>query len=515
MEIEDLPEELISGRGSAQQTKGWLRDIRIDISPKLLLARGATVESIIRTKLFEHIQFHFVDDLYALVRSEQTTESELLQVPCSKADIFKSTQLSFSEKRKLMKLLQFCLDYASLATSEEAKDTTVQPDRNPVEAVPSLDTSNKIEWKNESGLNVGRALLRPQNLPPEALSIKKKMAANEALTAREFLRTTFQLTDRLLSVICYCIALLNSEEELREIAVKDLLQRIIKYVSCIGRYSQRNIFITPEYGLTELCEGFCRVAAVHGATYVLRQAITGYEVDKETSRVRVSLHDGLATEPKRSLVVSAKHLVVKGEQEDTFSGATSATVREARFVGLAKTSLLESIGSFGTKPAFEGETKRSFLVIPPNAMSLRLDQFAVSEQLLHPYSIRVLEYDAISKQVPPGFFLLHLSTMIDETVSEEQVKALFSNTLMTLQHQAETTQHSVHWSCLWKSIFAINKVGEGRRAESVIESDSTEGMVFHLGSTLPSIDTEAFFEEASSVYRSRFPARELFEASRE
>lgn len=34
-----------------------------------------------------------------------------LQVPCSRADVFNSRQLTMVEKRMLMKFLTFCLDY--------------------------------------------------------------------------------------------------------------------------------------------------------------------------------------------------------------------------------------------------------------------------------------------------------------------------------------------------------------------------------------------------------------------
>lgn len=35
----------------------------------------------------------------------------ILQVPCSRADVFNSRQLTMVEKRMLMKFLTFCLDY--------------------------------------------------------------------------------------------------------------------------------------------------------------------------------------------------------------------------------------------------------------------------------------------------------------------------------------------------------------------------------------------------------------------
>ena len=51
-------------------------------------------------------------------------------------------------------------------------------------------------------------------------------------------------------------------------------------------------FLLPVYGGGELPQAFCRVAAVAGATYVLRQGIREFVVDKNTGRCNV-----LVTEP--------------------------------------------------------------------------------------------------------------------------------------------------------------------------------------------------------------------------
>lgn len=45
----------------------------------------------------------------------------LLQVPCSRADVFGSKQVSMIEKRMLMKLLTFCLDYENQPTEYEGE----------------------------------------------------------------------------------------------------------------------------------------------------------------------------------------------------------------------------------------------------------------------------------------------------------------------------------------------------------------------------------------------------------
>ena len=50
-------------------------------------------------------------------------------------------------------------------------------------------------------------------------------------------------------------------------------------------------FLLPVYGGGELPQAFCRVAAVAGATYVLRQGIREFVVDEDTGRCNALVTD--------------------------------------------------------------------------------------------------------------------------------------------------------------------------------------------------------------------------------
>lgn len=49
----------------------------------------------------------------------------LLQVPCSRADVFSSKKVSMLEKRMLMKFIQFCLNYETTPEAEEIKGNEI------------------------------------------------------------------------------------------------------------------------------------------------------------------------------------------------------------------------------------------------------------------------------------------------------------------------------------------------------------------------------------------------------
>jgi RAB protein geranylgeranyltransferase component A len=76
----------------------------------------------------------------------------LSRVPCSKGDVFATSLLSPLEKRRLMKFLQLTLDYA---TAQQQQQRNVFEDDS--------ETTVAVQSLNESHLNQGRSLARPQN----------------------------------------------------------------------------------------------------------------------------------------------------------------------------------------------------------------------------------------------------------------------------------------------------------------------------------------------------------------
>lgn len=59
---------------------------------------------------------------------------------------------------------------------------------------------------------------------------------------------------------------------------------LAQHAASMGRFGPgTGAFLTPLYGGSEMSQAFCRVAAVHGALYVLRQPIDALIMDPETA----------------------------------------------------------------------------------------------------------------------------------------------------------------------------------------------------------------------------------------
>ncbi|NXI03469.1 RAE1 geranylgeranyltransferase, partial [Pachycephala philippinensis] len=81
------------------------RRFNIDLVSKLLFSRGLLIDLLIKSNVSRYAEFKNATRVLAF------REGKVEQVPCSRADVFNSRQLTMVEKRMLMKFLTFCLDY--------------------------------------------------------------------------------------------------------------------------------------------------------------------------------------------------------------------------------------------------------------------------------------------------------------------------------------------------------------------------------------------------------------------
>ncbi|NXP73794.1 RAE1 geranylgeranyltransferase, partial [Ramphastos sulfuratus] len=81
------------------------RRFNIDLVSKLLFSRGLLIDLLIKSNVSRYAEFQNATRILAF------REGKVERVPCSRADVFNSKQLTMVEKRMLMKFLTFCLDY--------------------------------------------------------------------------------------------------------------------------------------------------------------------------------------------------------------------------------------------------------------------------------------------------------------------------------------------------------------------------------------------------------------------
>ncbi|XP_035989103.1 rab proteins geranylgeranyltransferase component A 1 isoform X1 [Fundulus heteroclitus] len=80
------------------------RRFNIDLVSKLLFSRGSLVDLLIKSNVSRYAEFKNVTRILTY------RHGNVEQVPCSRADVFASRQLSVVEKRKLMRFLTSCME---------------------------------------------------------------------------------------------------------------------------------------------------------------------------------------------------------------------------------------------------------------------------------------------------------------------------------------------------------------------------------------------------------------------
>ncbi|NXM76731.1 RAE2 geranylgeranyltransferase, partial [Serilophus lunatus] len=193
------------------------RRFNIDLVSKLLYSRGLLIDLLIKSNVSRYAEFKNATRVLAF------REGKVQQVPCSRADVFNSRQLTMVEKRMLMKFLTFCLDY------EEHPE----------------------EYQEHEGS-----------------------------TFAQFLQTR-KLTPSLQHFILHSIAMV-SETECRTL---EGLQATRKFLQCLGRYGNTP-FLFPLYGQGEIPQCFCRLCAVFGGIYCLRHPVRGLVRDGASGRCK-------------------------------------------------------------------------------------------------------------------------------------------------------------------------------------------------------------------------------------
>ncbi|CAD5114216.1 DgyrCDS3361 [Dimorphilus gyrociliatus] len=81
------------------------RHFNLDLNPRLLFCRGDMVDLLISSDVAKYVEFKTITRILTL------QDNEIKKVPCSRADVFSSKDISMAEKRILMKFLQNTLKY--------------------------------------------------------------------------------------------------------------------------------------------------------------------------------------------------------------------------------------------------------------------------------------------------------------------------------------------------------------------------------------------------------------------
>ena len=196
---------------SLEDFKTLSRKFNLDLNPKFLFSAGPLVNAIIKANISHYSEFQIVNRILTC------KDSEIIEVPCNRSDIFSSTFLSMIEKRTLMKFLTLCVEFNTDEPADELKEYLDKP-------------------------------------------------------FIEFLQSR-RLTNNLQKFIVYSIAMVKPETK-----TLDGLKETCSFLKSLGRYG-KSPFIWPLYGVGELPQAFCRMSAVFGSLYCLLKKATHFQID--------------------------------------------------------------------------------------------------------------------------------------------------------------------------------------------------------------------------------------------
>jgi len=205
----------------------------IDMCPKFIMANGNLVKMLLGTKVTRYLDFKCVEGSYVY------KDTKLFEVPVTPAAALQSGLMGIFQKRRYKNFLKWVMDV------EEDEEKT---------------------W--------------------DKLDLKKQ-------TMRE-VYDYWKLDDNTKRFTGHAIALYPNDKYLDdETRTIECLKKIQLYADSLSRY-ELSPYIYPVWGLGGLPEGFSRLAAVHGGTYMLRRPVTKINYGDDGKVVSVETTEGTA-----------------------------------------------------------------------------------------------------------------------------------------------------------------------------------------------------------------------------
>ncbi|KXS96180.1 hypothetical protein AC578_2678 [Pseudocercospora eumusae] len=205
---------------------GRSNDWNIDLVPKLLMANGELTNILVSTDVTRYIEFKQIAGSY--VQQHAGPKATVAKVPSNASEALSSPLMGVFEKRRARNFLQW---------------------------VGNFDEKNP---STHNGMNLAQTTMK---------QVYDKYGLEA--TTRDF--------------IGHSMALYPTDDYIdRKGAAKDCVERIRLYVNSMARYG-KSPYIYPLYGLGELPQGFARLSAIYGGTYMLNANVD--EVKYENGKV--------------------------------------------------------------------------------------------------------------------------------------------------------------------------------------------------------------------------------------
>ncbi|OMJ91899.1 hypothetical protein SteCoe_5459 [Stentor coeruleus] len=224
---------------------GANRDWNVDLVPKFTMANGKLVKIILHTEtVSNNLEWKCVHGSFVMQVSAggffSKSKAKVHKVPATDIEALKSDLMGLLEKRRCKKFFKFVQDY---------------------------DPANSTTYKG--------------------MDLKKQPFL--------YLITVFGLEKNTVDFICHAIALYTNDECLQRPCV-EVMMKIKLYMDSIGLYGD-SPFLYPIYGIGGIAEGFSRLSAIYGGTYMLNKSIDEIIFNEDGKVIGVRSGEDIARSP--------------------------------------------------------------------------------------------------------------------------------------------------------------------------------------------------------------------------
>ena len=224
---------------------GVNRDWNVDLVPKFTIANGKLVKLILHTEtVANNLEWKCVDGSFVMQFSEggmfSKARAKIHKVPATDSEAIKSDLMGLFEKNRCKKFFKFVQNYdPAVASTHRNMNLQMQPFRD--------------------------------------------------------LITAFGLEENTVDFIGHAVAMYTSDICI-ERPCHEVLMRIKLYMDSIGLYGN-SPFLYPVYGIGGIAEGFSRLSAIYGGTYMLNKPIDEIVFDEEGKVAGVRSGEEVARAP--------------------------------------------------------------------------------------------------------------------------------------------------------------------------------------------------------------------------
>ncbi|KAL7007699.1 Rab GDP dissociation inhibitor alpha [Cystobasidiomycetes sp. EMM_F5] len=201
------------------------RDFAIDLVPKFMMANGELVKMLIHTDVTRYMEYKQIAGSYVY------RDGRISKVPSTEMEAVRSPLMGLFEKRRAKNFFSWVQNY------QDGNPSTHQG--------VNLDKTSMQEVYTKFGLEVGT-----QDFIGHAMA-------------------------------------LHLDDAYKRAPARETYNRIVLYTSSMLRYG-KSPYIYPLYGLGELPQGFARLSAIYGGTYMLDKQVDEivYDADGKFEGVR-------------------------------------------------------------------------------------------------------------------------------------------------------------------------------------------------------------------------------------